>query len=632
MKVPDKDAQRRRAGTGAKRPKKGEPHATRSDAGGIERGGAHGRGGGLESRRLNESGPAPRSARVRLADEIEALRFELDNALADQSRLEQSLSLILESEPAQIVLGDELSRAIGSTGRLGAGAEQRDAHVAELRQSCEPLKNGLNESEGLLVDRAAEIETLEDALVRDRVSIAELERRALHSDAQLAESTKHSMQLEADLRQAETRLAERTEHIESIERMLARERASVAELEERAGRGDAQVMQLHQLVERLKAHLHDAEARITERTACAERSEKKLAEAQEGLAVLAATVAKLNAEASAREDRAERLEKALQQADQKFVRQRDQVAGVEVRLSQQRQRAAEMEDELASLSTKYTSVLDQQARARDHFLQEHARTLQLSRTVLQQEGELASSRSALGSITAELAEHTQATGRRIAELQRELAETQEEYRQAIERESALEASLRVGLIESIEMTDRVKRAESASAEHGGQIAILEQVIQKQEKLLNEILGSGSWRMTAFWRAYKRMLSKIRGVWLRGTRTNPLFDREWYLQQYDDVNVSEIDPFDHYLRFGAIEGRNPNALFDTRWYLAQNPDVKESGINPLIHFYTYGAAEGRDPHPFFAMTWHRRWNSSNEGKDTNAIINHLRSVRRDNRRA
>jgi len=76
----------------------------------------------------------------------------------------------------------------------------------------------------------------------------------------------------------------------------------------------------------------------------------------------------------------------------------------------------------------------------------------------------------------------------------------------------------------------------------------------------------------------------------------LFDRNWYLKQYPDVANSLEDPLDHYLLYGAREGRDPNPLFDTDWYLKQNPDVKESGTNPLQHFIEYGAREGRKINP------------------------------------
>ena len=75
-----------------------------------------------------------------------------------------------------------------------------------------------------------------------------------------------------------------------------------------------------------------------------------------------------------------------------------------------------------------------------------------------------------------------------------------------------------------------------------------------------------------------------------------FDRDWYLGQYGDVRVADIDPVLHYLEYGASEGRNPSALFDSNWYMQQNPDVRNAGMNPLIHYLMHGAAEGRPPRP------------------------------------
>ena len=75
-------------------------------------------------------------------------------------------------------------------------------------------------------------------------------------------------------------------------------------------------------------------------------------------------------------------------------------------------------------------------------------------------------------------------------------------------------------------------------------------------------------------------------------SSKLFDRDWYLGQYPDVRVADIDPVLHYLEHGASEGRNPSPLFDSDWYMQQNPDVRNAGINPLVHYLKHGAAEGR----------------------------------------
>ncbi len=57
------------------------------------------------------------------------------------------------------------------------------------------------------------------------------------------------------------------------------------------------------------------------------------------------------------------------------------------------------------------------------------------------------------------------------------------------------------------------------------------------------------------------------------------DEDWYLEQYPDVADGELGPIEHYVRFGADEGRRPNASFDARtagkprpWELPRNPFV------------------------------------------------------------
>ncbi|RLJ20550.1 hypothetical protein DJ030_06425 [bacterium endosymbiont of Escarpia laminata] len=74
----------------------------------------------------------------------------------------------------------------------------------------------------------------------------------------------------------------------------------------------------------------------------------------------------------------------------------------------------------------------------------------------------------------------------------------------------------------------------------------------------------------------------------------LFDESWYLAEYPDVAEAGIDPVQHYLRYGASEGRNPSSKFDTAFYLTTNPDIAQAEINPLVHYFRYGREEGRLP--------------------------------------
>ena len=73
-----------------------------------------------------------------------------------------------------------------------------------------------------------------------------------------------------------------------------------------------------------------------------------------------------------------------------------------------------------------------------------------------------------------------------------------------------------------------------------------------------------------------------------------FDGDWYVNAYPRVQAMRIGPVEHYIRYGASEGKDPSSRFSTLGYLVRNPDVVKSGMNPLSHYLRYGLSEGRSP--------------------------------------
>lgn len=61
----------------------------------------------------------------------------------------------------------------------------------------------------------------------------------------------------------------------------------------------------------------------------------------------------------------------------------------------------------------------------------------------------------------------------------------------------------------------------------------------------------------------------------------LFDEKYYLEIYEDVRKSDINPLKHYIKNGWKEGRNPSANFDTNKYLEKYPELRDKNICPLI---------------------------------------------------
>ena len=76
------------------------------------------------------------------------------------------------------------------------------------------------------------------------------------------------------------------------------------------------------------------------------------------------------------------------------------------------------------------------------------------------------------------------------------------------------------------------------------------------------------------------------------RDSGLFDADYYLATYPDIQPPPQDPLHHYCEYGWHEGRNPSEEFDTQYYLEAYSDIKDTGINPFWHYVVAGRAETR----------------------------------------
>lgn len=96
------------------------------------------------------------------------------------------------------------------------------------------------------------------------------------------------------------------------------------------------------------------------------------------------------------------------------------------------------------------------------------------------------------------------------------------------------------------------------------------------------------KLSAFLNPRKRKLLKQIEI----ISQSEYFDAEWYLRNNLDVAYSSINPIEHFLLFGASEGREPSPKFSCKSYRDENPDVAQSNVNPLLHYLKYGIKEGR----------------------------------------
>jgi len=110
-------------------------------------------------------------------------------------------------------------------------------------------------------------------------------------------------------------------------------------------------------------------------------------------------------------------------------------------------------------------------------------------------------------------------------------------------------------------------------------------------------------------------------WRQGKDPNAKFSTTEYLQKYSDVAEANIEPFYHYLSEGRKEGRDCTANrpittdsvsevyaaiskeFDTQYYLTKYPDILRAGVDPVEHYIRHGWLEGRDPTPSFSTSYY-----------------------------
>ena len=105
----------------------------------------------------------------------------------------------------------------------------------------------------------------------------------------------------------------------------------------------------------------------------------------------------------------------------------------------------------------------------------------------------------------------------------------------------------------------------------------------------------------------------------GARAQSIFDEQFYVNVYTEVEGSGLSPVQHFTRAGFDEGRNPCALFDTDWY--RHKYQLPSHENCLAQYLRVGYKRGFEPSPYFNSEFYR-----SQAKDIPANISPLEHFR------
>ena len=92
-----------------------------------------------------------------------------------------------------------------------------------------------------------------------------------------------------------------------------------------------------------------------------------------------------------------------------------------------------------------------------------------------------------------------------------------------------------------------------------------------------------------------LLHYLRWGSTQGRNPNPLFDEQFYRDRHPELG--NTNSLAHFHRFGYLAGDDPHPLFKTAFYCNTHKDVAAANINPLEHYLAYGAKEGRTAFSF-----------------------------------
>ena len=133
-------------------------------------------------------------------------------------------------------------------------------------------------------------------------------------------------------------------------------------------------------------------------------------------------------------------------------------------------------------------------------------------------------------------------------------------------------------------------------------------------------------------------------WKEGRKPNSWFDPLFYFEKYDDVKLSHLDPLTHFLSIGHFEGREaaqqegsvsviPQCVvesFDASYYLENNPDIRDAKLDPLEHYYYQGWREGRQPNDWFEPVYYIKTYQDIKDLDIEPLQHYLEAGKEEGR--
>jgi len=474
--------------------------------------------------------------------ELEKMRSSLQQACADLEKLREedeckaseifTLKQVLNSRIEDLNAANQnLAAHLGEVDHLKEIIESRNIELLSLQEKIEQLQSKNEElSQGMqifIADKDKQAKDLEDSAKK----LANLKKMLEERDVILQEKSSAEKAQERRLADRFKEIAELTRIIEERELLMKAKDKEIAACQQRANKLDSD---LKEKIEAIKAH----EQQLVETK---EKSSKIQAQKDSALAQLQTEQQKLKRELQAKAEFIRNIEKQLADEKTQAIKMQTQKDAALAQLQAEQQKLK------SDLQTKTEAVRNIEK--------------QLAETKTQAAKMQTQKDAALAQLQAEqqkLQNEIQVQSKRLEDRFQELA----------------------ALTKLLEERDR------ALVKKDGE---LQTEKQRMDKLFNPLIAFSSSEENAPEETMKvkkkNALSIREQVFL--IEKSGLFDKSWYLSQYPDVAESKMNPIQHYVLHGALEGRMPGPNFDTQRYVEKHPSLLSEHLNPLVHYIKNG---------------------------------------------
>lgn len=493
---------------------------------------------------------------VQGAEATAAAILQVENEKADLA------TRFAELEKRLAEASEQQDKARQERDRLHQELESRAREMAEARDTVGRLRDDL----GSALQRLGNTEEARRQLER---AVADLEAAIAARQGRLDEALAHA-QAEAERARLgeeaaaglERELAARLEDLGHAGEKLSNAQGRISEMEALAGE---RLEWGRQLESGLEARLQEVEGLrgLVEQGASELQQAQARIDAQAGeISILQGEAERHGAQAARAESDLRELRHKLAQTESALAQRRHEAeeTGAEleaVRRELQNQAALQEESEkLTSGFREHVSLLIQDLQERQAALADMEAA---SRSMRQQIVSIEAERAALATSNSEL----QAQLSRTAQTMEETTHEINSVRQTAKR---LEEELALKVEERKTMSAQLSEAESRLDGAFQEIATLSQLLAQREAADGEarvrqvaaqqlgrtvmaLLAKNSWSLLPARMRVRRQMAAV--------QRSGLFDPEWYLQRYEDVSKSGMDPLMHYVVHGAAEGREPN---------------------------------------------------------------------------